>query len=345
MIWANRTFCNWVGYELDELVSGRRLQDLFTMGGRIFHQTHWQPLLQMQGSVSEVKLEIVRKDGTTVPMVMNAIRREHYGQWVHEIAVFVARDRDKYERELVRSRRELEDAVTEAKRLQAEAKDRALFAEQMVGIVSHDLRNPLSTIQMGATILSRGEVTPNQLNVLGRVTRATDRANRLIADLLDFTQARVGKGLSVTRKPVPLHELVSDNVDELVLAFPDRQLRHVQEGEGDCLADPDRLAQMIGNLVANAMAYGRTDTPVTVTSRIDADSFCLSVHNFGTAISPELRPRLFLPMSRGEEAGAQRSVGLGLYIVSEIAKAHGGEMSVESTAEAGTTFWARFPRV
>lgn len=343
-LWANRTFCNWVGYGLDELVEVRRLQDLFTMGGRIFHQTHWQPLLQMQGSVSEVKLEIRRKDGETVPMVMNAIRRERAGQWVHEIAVYVARDRDKYERELVLSRRKLEDAVTEAKRLQAEAKDRALFAEQMVGIVSHDLRNPLSTIQMGATILSRGEVTPNQLNVLGRVTRATERANRLIADLLDFTQARMGKGLSVTRKPVRLHRLVSDNVDELVLAFPDRQLRHVQEGEGECLADPDRLAQMIGNLVANAMAYGQADRPVTVTSRIDADSFCLSVHNFGPAISPELRPRLFLPMSRGDEAGAQRSVGLGLYIVREIAKAHGGEMSVESTAEAGTTFWARFPR-
>jgi sigma-B regulation protein RsbU (phosphoserine phosphatase) len=294
--------------------------------------------------VSEVKLEILRKDGQGLPMVLNAIRHDRGGAWVHEIALFVARDRDKYERELVLSRRRLEDAVTEANRLQAEAKDRALFAEQMVGIVSHDLRNPLSTIQMGATILSRGEVTPNQLNVLGRVTRATERANRLIADLLDFTQARVGKGLAVARKPVNLHKLVADSVDELVLAFPARQLRHVREGEGDCLADPDRLAQMIGNLVANAMAYGQADAPVTVTSHIGADTSCLSVHNFGPEIPPQLRPHLFLPMSRGDEAGAQRSVGLGLYIVSEIAKAHGGEMSVESTAQAGTTFWAHFPR-
>ncbi|MBG9388472.1 PAS domain-containing sensor histidine kinase [Caenimonas sp. DR4.4] len=344
-LWANRTLCHWVGYEPGELAGRKKLQELFTMGGRIFHQTHWQPLLQMQGSVSEVKLELVPKVGPGIPMVMNAIRRDRGGGgWVHEIALYVARDRDKYERELVSSRRKLEDAVTEAKRLQAEAKDRALFAEQMVGIVSHDLRNPLSTIQMGAVLLSRGEVTPNQLNVLGRVTRATERANRLIADLLDFTQARVGNGLSVTRKPVLPHRIAADSVDELTLAFPDRQLRHAQEGEGECLADPDRLAQMIGNLVANAMAYGQPGTPVTVTSRVDEREFTLAVHNLGPEIPQSLRPELFKPMSRGDEAGAQRSVGLGLYIVNEIAKAHGGVMAVESTAQAGTTFSARLPR-
>ena len=119
------------------------------MGGRIFHQTHWAPLLRIQGSVSEVKLEIVHRDGSKLPMVVNAVRRDVEGTMRHDLAAFMARDRDRYERELIKSRKELENLVAETQELHAEAKDRALFAEQMVGIVSHDLRNPLSVIGVG----------------------------------------------------------------------------------------------------------------------------------------------------------------------------------------------------
>lgn len=341
---VNQTFCTWVGYAADELVGRCKVQDLLTMGGRIFHQTHWAPLLQMQGSVSEVKLELVHRNGQSIPMLMNAIRREQGGSPVHEIATFVVRDRDKYERELLQSRKQQEVLVADASRLHADAKDRALFAEQMVGIVSHDLRNPLSSIQMGAALLSRTEPTPNQQRVIDRITRATERASRLIADLLDFTSARVGSGLAVSRQPIDLHGTAADAVEELALAFPGRKLDHVQIGEGLCLADADRLAQLVGNLVANAMAYGSLDAPVTVTSCVDAASFALCVHNFGAPIPAQTQNRIFEPMVRGEgEANARRSVGLGLFIVSEIAKAHDGKASVQSSANDGTTFSAVFP--
>ena len=341
---ANRVFCAWLGYPRETLVGKRRFQDLLTMGGRIFHQTHWAPLLQMQGSVSEVKLEVVHRDGTAIPMILNALVRSDRGVTVHEIATYVARDRDKYERELVLSRRRLEDAVTEAKRLQVEAKDRAVFAEQMMGIVSHDLRNPLSTIQMAAALLGRSDLEISQQRVLGRIARATERANKLIADLLDFTQSRLGKGLSVTRETIDLHAVVADSVEELTLAFPGRILRHDRSGAGSCLADAHRLAQLIGNLVTNAMAYGSPGSPVTVTSTIESDSFVVGVHNHGSPIPPALLPGLFQPMARGTAAGtATRSVGLGLYIVNEIARAHGGRTEVESTEIRGTTFRAVFP--
>ena len=341
---VNRTFCDWLGYTADELVGRRKLQDLLTMGGKIFHQTHWSPLLQMQGSVSEVKLEVVHRDGRAIPMVMNAIRRVTDGAAVHDLAVYVARDRDTYERELVQSRKRLEVLVAEATRLQEAAKDRALFAEQMVGIVSHDLRNPLSTIQMGTLLLTRGDVTPNQLNVLGRISRAADRANRLIADLLDFTQARLGTGLAVTPGPIDLHQMISESLDELGQAFPGRLLKHERVGAGLCEGDADRLAQLVGNLVSNAMAYGKPDAAVTVTSAVDAGSFTVAVHNEGPTIPAELQAGLFKPMARGTDTRAGRSVGLGLFIVSEIARAHGGSVSVASAPETGTTFSATFPR-
>jgi sigma-B regulation protein RsbU (phosphoserine phosphatase) len=102
---ANRVFCTWLGQPVEALVGKRRFQDLLSVGGRIFHQTHWAPLLQMQGSVSEVKLDLVDCNGTAIPMVLNALVRNDHGATVHEIAIFIARDRDKYERELIHSRR------------------------------------------------------------------------------------------------------------------------------------------------------------------------------------------------------------------------------------------------
>lgn len=341
---ANRMFCVWVGYTADELVGKRRFQDLLTMGGRIFHQTHWSPLLRMQGSLSEVKLEVQCADGSTIPMVLNALRHTHDNVPVHELAAYVARDRDRYERELVLSRRRLEDLVAETKQLHAEAKDRALFAEQMIGIVSHDLRNPLSAIMMGTALLTDADLSPAQQRILVRVTSATERANRLIEDLLDFTQARVGAGLSMSRTPIALHDVTREVVEELRMGHPGREIVHVRSGTGTCSADPSRLAQLLGNLVSNAIAYGDPASPITVTSTLEVPSASLAVHNRGPVIPAEVQVTLFQAMTRGTTAGsAARSVGLGLYIVREIARAHGGDVSVSSSADDGTRFRVVFP--
>ncbi|HEY6555943.1 MAG TPA: PAS domain-containing sensor histidine kinase [Polyangiaceae bacterium] len=335
---VNRTFCGWIGYPEEELLGQRRLQDLFTMGGRIFHQTHWAPLIQMQGSISEVKFDVRHRDGTTVPMVFNAALHVQNGAVVHEVAAYVARDRDTYERELVLSRKRLEE-------LHAEANDRALFAEQMIGIVSHDLRNPLASVLLGTALLGGGELSESQQRTLNRITSSTERANRLIADLLDFTQARLGGGLSVSLESIDLHEAVAQAVDELAHVHPGRQLRHLPRGQGQCAADANRLAQLIGNLVSNAMVYGKPGTPVTVTSCVESARFSLAVHNEGSAIPEALKAHIFEPMTRGTGEGTvKRSVGLGLYIVREIAKAHGGTATLVSTDETGTTFTVEFPR-
>jgi sigma-B regulation protein RsbU (phosphoserine phosphatase) len=335
---VNRTFCQWVGRSADELVGRVRFQDLLTAGGRIFHQTHWSPLLRMQGTISEVKLELVHGDGTFVPMVVNAIRHERHGQIVHEIAAFMARDRDKYERELLAARKE-------ATRLHTVAKDRALFAEQMIGIVSHDLRNPVTAIVLATELLGHDELSPAQEVAAAGILRAAKRATRLIGDLLDFTQARVGAGLTFMPTACDLHEVVGEAIDELRLAYPDRALQHVRTGDGRCSADASRLVQLVGNLVSNAVSHGRHETPVMVTTNgTRADALTLAVHNDGEAIPSTLLPSLFEPMTRGAKASSGRSVGLGLFIVREIAKAHGGTVAVLSNESEGTTFTVTLPR-
>jgi len=341
---VNRQFCEWLGFAREQLVNQRRLQDLLTIGGKMFHQTHLFPLLQMQGSVSEIKLDFVRADGSHVPMVLNAARRVSEGVVLHDVASYVARDRDTYEKELISSRTRLEVSVATANRLEAEARDHAQAAEQMIGIVSHDLRNPLASIAMGLTLLAGQDLDDKHQRTLQRVARAAERANGLIADLLDFTQARLGRGLSVALEPCDLRQLIGQAVDELTGVYPDRQLVHEHRGEQDCLADANRLTQLLGNLVSNAVAYGLAEQPVSVRSRIEAGQCSVAVHNQGAPISSELASKIFEPMSRGTDSpNTGRSVGLGLFIVREIAAAHHGKISVVSN-EAGTTFTAEFPQ-
>jgi sigma-B regulation protein RsbU (phosphoserine phosphatase) len=333
---ANRTCERWLGAEPGAL-SGKRFQELLTVGGRIFHQTHWSPLLQMQGSIAEVKLELRHADGSVLPFMMNAVSREHDGAVIHEIALFMAQDRVAYERELMLARRQAEELL-------AVEKDRALLAEQMVGIVSHDLRSPLNALTLGIDLLGRSSGQREQEQVLGNLGRSVRRARRLIDDLLDFTMARIGQGLNINRREVDVHAAVASHVRDLALAHSNRRLRHESIGAGMGSVDGDRLFQVVSNLVANAAAYGQADAPITVCTHVGAEGFEVSVHNLGQPIPPDARERLFKPMVRGvDDAGPHRSVGLGLYIVSEIARAHGGSVRVASEAESGTTFTVSFP--
>jgi signal transduction histidine kinase len=120
-------------------------------------------------------------------------------------------------------------------------------------------------------------------------------------------------------------------------------LMHQRHGQGACLMDADRIAQVVTNLVGNALTYGRPELPVVVSTKIEAKHCSLEVHNQGQPIPPELLPHLFEPLRRGEQQVklGSRSVGLGLFIVQQIAVAHGGSVSVLSTAEEGTVFSVR----
>ncbi|WP_438009504.1 PAS domain S-box protein [Sorangium sp. So ce321] len=235
--------------------------------------------------------------------------------------------------------------VTGLRQQEREAQQRALLAEQLIGIVSHDLRNPLNAVLLGTQLLEDADAELQRVTT-SRIAAAAHRANRLITDLLDFTQARLGGGLRVARREIHLHQVAADCLDEVMLAWPARRVEHRRTGDGLGLADPDRIAQILTNLVNNALTYGTPDQPVTVTTAVLPGALEIQVHNAGRPIPPELQAKIFEPMQRG---GAQarpgsRSVGLGLYIVREIASAHGGRVSVRSTEREGTTFVVVLPR-
>ena len=227
--------------------------------------------------------------------------------------------------------------------------ERVEFEQQLVGIVSHDLRNPISAILLTVDALAkRAGLDVSATQSVLRIQSAARRANRLVGDLLDFSRTRLGSGIPIQPRPVDLHQLTRGVLDEVEAAYPGRVLQMHREGNGCGAWDPERIAQVVENLVTNAIKYSPQESVVEVTTRAEvADWVTLRVHNTGTPISPERLTRIFEPLQRGAEdaASARQSLGLGLYIVKQIVEAHGGTICVESQAHTGTTFLARLPRM
>jgi PAS domain S-box-containing protein len=237
--------------------------------------------------------------------------------------------------------------ITERKVAEQEAQRRAEFEQHLIGIVSHDLRNPINAISIAAgLVLKADNLDEAQRRSVRRILSSAERANRMLRDLLDFTRARLGGSIPVEPRPTNLHELTRQVVDEVQVTHSDRRLVLEQSGDGQGEWDGDRLAQLITNLVNNALTYSEEHCAVRVRTRGRRDTVVLAVHNMGTPIPAEVLPRLFQPLERGEtkDARASHSIGLGLFIVKHIVEAHGGRISVHSTAANGTTFTVRLPR-
>jgi PAS domain S-box-containing protein len=238
--------------------------------------------------------------------------------------------------------------ITERKRAEEALRQAAEFRERFLGIVSHDLRNPLHAILLSAATLLKSDcmVEPRHLKAVRRITLSAERMARMIAELLDFTRGRLGGGIPIHRQPGNLRHLCRHVVEELEASHPEGELRLTAEGDFQGEWDPDRLSQALGNLGKNALEYSTPGTRVDFLLRDEGDSVSVAVHNEGPPIPADTLPHVFEPFRRavGEEAQAPSGLGLGLFIVKEIVTAHGGTLEVRSTSGEGTTFTLRLPR-
>jgi signal transduction histidine kinase len=259
-----------------------------------------------------------------------------------KVQVFV----DLYQRGELLKRQAVE--LAERRRHEAELLRAAELEQQLVAIVGHDIRNPLNAILTTAqTQLTQGALSPAQSKAFERVQRGGERIEQIVSLLLDFTRARIGNGLPVVRSEGDLRELVVRVVDEFHASHPQRALlTELPEAalRGDW--DFDRLAQVLSNLVDNALKYSPEDSAVRVRLlRGAGNTALLEVHNSGAPIPEPLLPQLFEPFRHGEQTDStvKQSLGLGLYIAKEIVRAHAGSVSVRSSEVEGTTFRVCLP--
>lgn len=234
----------------------------------------------------------------------------------------------------------IDHAITDALDHYTMQRDRT--REYFVGMLSHDLRDPLNAISIGAEVLARRDnLADADRQMIDRLLASARRMNRLIADMLDVTRSRLGGGLPVCPTRTDLGAVARDTVDELAGAQADRDIRCVMpDADADLVGhwDPMRLAQAVSNLVANALRHG-TD-PIRVTPVDEGACVALEVVNRGE-IPAELRPHVFEPFQTRD---ASAGTGLGLYIVSEIARGHGGELELVADTPGETRFRLRLPR-
>lgn len=218
-------------------------------------------------------------------------------------------------------------------------REAAEWREQFIAVLGHDLRTPLSSIINGAELIKLMAPASKVSNVAERIGRSGYRIANLVDDLMDFARGRLGGGIPLALiRTAELGTQLQHAIAELESAHPGRQIHSRVELPHELVCDPGRLTQLLSNLLLNALTHGDASQPVVVSAHCENGQLLLTVGNQGEPIAPATIERLFHPFWRGNDAvpGAA-GLGLGLYIASQIARSHNGELSVTS-GEAGTVF-------
>jgi len=219
-----------------------------------------------------------------------------------------------------------------------------------LAVLAHDLRNPLNAVITSAECLkiakARDDETITTLSSI--IFDSGMQMSKLIDTLLDFTGTRLGRSLSVKREPMCLRPILESTVTSFSAAHPNRTIELTCNGEAQCAGDEVRIRQMLSNLVANAIQHGAETSPIVITSWIESGEIVIQVHNDGPPIAASKIPTTFdfSAQRRTKNAGVTTELGhlgIGLYITGKIVEAHGGKISVTSTAQEGTTFEVRLP--
>jgi len=229
---------------------------------------------------------------------------------------------------------ESERRLTESESALCNERATSELREQFIGVLGHDVRTPLSSILTGTELLRRMELSAPALAVVERIQRSGKRIASLVDDVVDFTRGRMGGGIPLmVAETADLAQHLRHVVAELKDVHADRAIVSEFAFEGGVLCDPKRIAQLLSNLLVNALIYGAPDEPVHVAGRSADGGVVLSVANRGVRITPEKMAQLFQPFWRGDHPCKSHGLGLGLYIASEIAHAHGGVLRVSSSDE------------
>lgn len=314
---ANSTIARWLAVEAGALEQ-KPLRDLLTLPGRILYETNVAPVLRLQGGFEEVALDLVMATGEKLSILANATEhRNDAGDLVEiRIAIFRATERRGWERQL---QGRLNDELSTAE-----------LREQFIAVLGHDLRNPLASIVAATRILRREALGEKSLEVLKMMETSVQRMGGLIDDIMDFARSRLGSGIDLQRSTADLGPVLRQVVAELDVDGAGRRITCDFYLPEPISFDPGRIAQLVSNLLGNALVHGDPGEPVRLSAVVAEGRLELSVANAGSPIPPAALDRLFQPFFRGEVRSTSQGLGLGLHIASEIARAHDGSLRAAS---------------
>ncbi|MFY9820316.1 MAG: ATP-binding protein [Thermoanaerobaculia bacterium] len=332
---VNETFLTWTGFQRQDLVGRRRFQELLTAGGRIYHETHYAPLLQMQGTVREIAVDIVCADGRRLPALINSVlRKDAAGKpALARTTVFNATDRKEYERELLRERQRAEQAA------QAKA--------DFISMVSHEIRTPLNAITGVAHLLGATELSPKQQKLVKILRSSSGNLLSLINNILDFSKIEAGR-MSPEERSLDLRQLVRDLADSLRGKAEEKGLELTVDVDAripdDLLGDPIKIGQVLTNLLGNAIKF-TSKGAVTLKLAVqelghDTVTVDFSVADTGIGIAADHLPHIFDEFTQASYDISMRygGTGLGLAISKKLVELHGSQLVVESQLGCGSTF-------
>ena len=333
---ANTTFLRWAGFARTEVVGAKFFVDLLSAGGRIFYETHFQPLLQMQGFVQEIALDVVCSDGRRLPVLVNARQRASHAAapGVTRITVFDASDRRRYERELVLARNKAEEA--------------AQARSHLIAMISHDVRTPLSAMLMATALLEKADPSPRQLPFIRVLRSSATHALTIVTSALDLSRLDAGR-VVLREREFDFRELVEEVVSAARVGGQHKSHLTVNATLDDALpatvmGDRSKIGQILTNLLTNSVKFTeRGFVSILVSVReVTSDTVTLevTVSDTGIGIPSDRLPHIFDEFTQASDdiADTYGGTGLGLAITQKLLRLCGSALSVTSTIGQGSTF-------
>ncbi|WP_224241271.1 PAS domain-containing hybrid sensor histidine kinase/response regulator [Hyalangium gracile] len=339
IIKVNETFLEWTGYTREELLGGMRFLELLTIAGKIFHETHYAPLLRMQGFVREIQLDLVCKQGRALPSLVNSVQKKDAEGRVllHRTTLFSITDRKNYERELLLARRKAEQA-------EQAARSKTAF----LSMVSHEIRTPMNAIVGLAGLLRQSTLSAEQQKYVSILQASSENLLGLLNNILDLSKIEAGK-VALEERPFDVRQLLHGIFYGLTVKAEEKKLNVLVEVDEQVpawlLGDPVKLSQVLTNLLANAIKFTERGT-VTLAARVqESSSQSVSIEfrvtDTGIGIPKHQQAEIFEEFTQASYDIHQQygGTGLGLTICRQLLGLHGSTLSLESAPGEGSSFF------
>jgi PAS domain S-box-containing protein len=352
---ANCTACTWLGYTEEELVGKLRMHDLLPVGARLFYHTHCQPILEVQGSVAEIQVDLRNRRQERLPMLINISRREHGDGTFDHWALFKASDRRAYERELLAARKAAEAALdarrsaeAELQKLNAQLSAADRRKDEFLATLSHELRNPLAPMRSALDVLKLKFGRGTDERLLQAFDRQLRHLTRLVDDLMEVSRITQGR-MQLRSAPVELSTLVQGAAHDLAATMEAaRHTLRLSIAEPPVIVDGDatRLAQVVINLLTNAAKYTPDGGTIELHLACEDGWAEIAVRDNGIGLPASALATVFDMFSQLEPAleRSKGGLGIGLALVRGIVELHGGTVHADSAGPGlGSTFTMRLP--